>query len=105
VATTNEIISDIIAGPDKALFKKARGALVKTASDILAESPPGAFWYVRRKWAERVMGNPDLAMPRVRVELSQVAGIRNAYETDDHTDAAVQAVITNNLDRIIAETL
>lgn len=106
MATTNEVISDIIAGPDKLLFKKARGALVKIARDIIAEAEPkGAYWFTRRKWAERVMANPDVAMPRVRVELSQVVGIRNSYDADDHTDAAVAAVIANNLDRIIAETL
>lgn len=106
MATTNEVISDIIAGPDKLLFKKARGALIKIARDIISEpAPQGAFWYTRRRWAEKIMANPDIAMPRVRVELSQVAGIRNSYDTDDHTDAAVAAVITNNLDRIIAETL
>ena len=106
MATTNEVISDIINGPDKALYKKARGALVKIARDIIAEPEPrGAFWYTRRKWAERVMNNPDAAMPRVRVELSQVLGIRAKYDTDDHTDAQVAAVITDNLDRIIAETL
>lgn len=106
MATTNEIISDIIAGPDRLLFKKARGALVKIARDIISEAEPrGAFWFTRRKWAERVMANPEIAMPRVRVELSQVAGIRSDYEADSHTDGAVAAVITNNLDRIISETL
>lgn len=106
MATTNEDISDIISGPDKLLFKKARGALIKIARDIIAEpEPKGAFWYTRRKWAERVMNSPDLAMSRVRVELSQVAGIRAKYATDDHTDGQVAAVITDNLDRIIAETL
>lgn len=106
MATTNEVISDIINGPDRALFKKARGALVTIARDIIAEADPkGAYWFTRRKWAERVMANPDIAMPRVRVELSQVAGIRNKYDTDDHTDNEVKNVITANLDRVISETL
>lgn len=106
MATTNETISDIISGPDKLLFKKARGALVQVARDIIDEAAPvGPYWYVRRKWAERVINNPELAMPRVRVELAMVAGIRNNYAADDHTDGAVKNVILNNLDRIIAETL
>lgn len=106
MATTNEVISDIIAGPDKLLFKKARGAIVQVAREIIDEAAPvGAFWYVRRKWAERVINNPELAMPRVRVELALTGGIRNSYVADDHTDAAVKNVVLSNLDRIIAETL
>ena len=71
MATTNETISDIIAGPDKLLFKKARGAIVQVARDIIDEAAPvGAFWHVRRKWAERVINSPELAMPRVRPTLA-----------------------------------
>lgn len=106
MATTNEVISDIINGPDKLLHKKARGAIVQVARDIIDEAAPvGAFWHVRRKWAERVINNPDIALPRVKVELSLSVAIRNAYVADDHTDAQVKNVVANNLDRIIAETL
>ncbi len=106
MATTNETISDIISGPDKLLFKKARGALVKIARDIISEpDPKSADYPVRSHRAERVMSNPDLALPRVRVELSQVQTIRDKYETDDHTDAQVKNVIDNNFWRIVRHTL
>lgn len=105
MASTNEIISDIIAGPDKLLFKKARGALVKIARDIIAEpDPKSADWVLRQAWAEKVISNPDIALPRVRVELSQVQAIRDKYNTDDHTDAQVKNVIDNNLWRVIRWT-
>lgn len=106
MATTNEVISDILTGPDKALFKKARGAAIKMARDIIAEPDPKSIDYpVRRRWAEQVMANVDSIMPRYRVELSQVAGIRAKYDTDDHTDGQVAQVLADNFWRIVAETL
>lgn len=103
--TTFEIISDIVKGPDKLLHKKARGALITVARDILNEADPKpADWVFRSAWAERIINNPDAALPRVLIELSQVAGIRNDYALDAQTDAQVRNVITNNIWRIMRWT-
>jgi hypothetical protein len=106
MATTNETIANIVDGPDKLLYRKALGAVVKIARGILAEDPLTTVGYeVRRAWALRTLRDPSSVMRRVRVELSQNAGIRDKYETDDHTDLQVGNVIEAALWKIISEGL
>jgi len=104
--TTYTVADAIINGADRALHAKMRAALVKLALDIVAEDPDTAYHRVRRRWAERVLASgTDFADRRARTLLAMNAGIRGGYDADDHTDAAVEAVLSAALPQLVAETL
>ena len=104
--TTYTTADAIINGSDKALHAKMRSALVHIALDIKAEDQATAYHRLRRRWAERVLSQgTGFADAHARMRLAMSGAIRNAYDTDDHTDADVRAVLDAALPDLIAETL
>ena len=105
--TTYTVADAIINGADKQLHAQMRSALIKIALDILAADAEGDEWYAAKaKWAERVLSSGSgFADRRARTLLAMNAGIRGGYDADDHTDAAVEAVLSAALPQLVAETL